>query len=70
MSGILNTPLLAVESAGGPLTLEDFMAAVKAVEDQPYPEPHRHLVSPDGAKRLAEGGRTLCHSCGQMIGSR
>lgn len=52
---------------GRALTLEDMYAAIQAIEKQPTAQPHRHMVSPAGMKRLSEGGRTCCHSCGMML---
>lgn len=55
---------------GQALTVEDFYAAVKAIEEQPPPEPHRHLVSAAGIKRLSQGGRACCHTCGTILEAR
>lgn len=60
----------AYDSTGGPLTLETFQAAIKAIEQQREPHPcslGQHLVSAGGMRALRAGGHARCADCGSIL---
>lgn len=60
----------AASDAGGPLKIEDLLAAIKAVEDDTSVHPcslGQHMVSAGGMRALRAGGHTRCADCGSLL---
>ena len=62
----MTEPLWQNSSDSGPLKREDLERAVKEL-GKPQP-PHEHIVSPEGYRRIQQGGTALCFSCGALVG--